>query len=156
MREERDLVGRLDLGDGARQGRIDVADILRDRPRLERRLLELRHDRFGVELGVRPVVPFDHQRRQPFLRGAHMVGQDGDGVVEPDDLMHALDGLGLRIVHALDTAAEDGRLGQGRYFHTRRPNVDAIDGRAVDLRWRVQPLGGSADERRRPRKGRHT
>ena len=30
VREERNLVDRLDLGDGARHGRVDVADILRN------------------------------------------------------------------------------------------------------------------------------
>ena len=45
VREERNLVGRLDLGGGARQGLVDVADVLRDRARLERRLFELAHDR---------------------------------------------------------------------------------------------------------------
>jgi hypothetical protein len=56
----------------------------------------------GVKLGVRPVVPFDHQGRQPFLRSPHMVGHDSDGVLEPHDLTHALDGLGGRIRAALD------------------------------------------------------
>ena len=32
VREERDLVGRLDLGDGARHSLVDVADVLRNRP----------------------------------------------------------------------------------------------------------------------------
>ena len=45
VREERNLVGRLDLGDGARHGLVDIADILRNRPRIERRLFELAHDR---------------------------------------------------------------------------------------------------------------
>ena len=99
-----------------------------------------------VELGVRTVVPFDHQRRQPFLRGPHMIGHDGDGVVEPHDLTHALDGLGRRIVHALHATAEDRRLRKGRDLHAWRPNVDAIDGRSVDLRRRVETLGRGADE----------
>jgi hypothetical protein len=43
-----------------------------------------------------------------------MVGHDRDGVVEPYDLTHALDGLGSRITHALHTTAEDGRLCKGR------------------------------------------
>ena len=44
VREERNLVGRLDLGDGARHGLVDIADILRNRPRIERRLFELARD----------------------------------------------------------------------------------------------------------------
>ena len=47
VREERNLVGRLDLGDGARHGLVDIADILRHRPRIERRLFELARDVFA-------------------------------------------------------------------------------------------------------------
>ena len=146
VREERNLVGRLDLGDGARHGLVGVADILRNGSGTERRLFELAADVVGVELGVRTVVPFDHQRCQAFLRGAHVVGDDGDGVVEPHDLTHALDGFGRRIVHALHATAEDGRLRKGRDLHARRPNVDAVDRRAIDLRRCVEPLGRRADE----------
>ncbi len=41
VREKRDLVSRLDLGDGARHGLVDISDVLRNRPRIERRLFEL-------------------------------------------------------------------------------------------------------------------
>src|SRR6202030_3105172 len=99
-----------------------------------------------VELGVWTAVPFDHQRRESFLRSSHMVSHDRDGVVESYDLTHALDGVGLGIIHALHTTAEDGRLGEGRDLHARRPSVDAIDGCSVDLRGYVQTLGGGADE----------
>ncbi len=75
-----------------------------------------------------------------------MVGHDRDGVVEAHDLTHALDRLGRRIIHALHPAAEDGRLCEGRDLHARRPNVDAVDGRSIDLRGRVQTLGRGADE----------
>jgi hypothetical protein len=61
--EERHLVGRLDLGDGARHGLDDVAGVLRDRPRIERCPLELEQDVVRAELGVEAVVPFDHQGR---------------------------------------------------------------------------------------------
>ena len=146
VREERNLVGRLDLGDGARHGLVDIADSLRDRARIERRLFELGRDRLSVELGVWPVVPFDRQRRQPLLRSPHMVGHDRDGVVEPYDLTHALDGLGRRIIQVLHATAEDRRLRKGCDLHARRPNVDAVDGGAVDLGRRVETLGRGADE----------
>ena len=146
VREERNLVGRVDLGGGARHGLVDIADVLRDRPRIERRLLELGRDVVRAELGVRTVVPFDLERREPFLRRPHMIGHDRDGVVEPHDLAHALDGLGGRIIDALHAAAEHGRLRERRDLHARRPNVDAKNGRAVDLRRRVQTLGRRADE----------
>ncbi len=65
VREERNLVGRLELRDGARHRLVDVADVLRDRPCIERRLFKLvPRSLVGVEPGVRTVVPFDHQRRQ--------------------------------------------------------------------------------------------
>ena len=76
---------------------------------------------------MRTVVPFDLERCQTFLRRAHVIGHDGDGVVEPHDLAHALDGLGRRIVHALHAAAEHRRLRQRRDLHARRPRIDAID-----------------------------
>ena len=98
---------------------------------------ELAHDLVCVELSVRTVIPFDHKRREPFLRSPHMVGHDGDGVVEAYDLTHALDGLGRRIIHALRTAAEHGRLCKGSDLHARWPNVDTINGRSVDFRRRV-------------------
>ena len=125
---------------------LDIADLLRNRARIERGLFELVRDVLGVELGVRTVVPFDHEGRQPLLRRPHMVGHDRDGVVEPHDLTHALDCLGRRIIHALHATAEDGRLRERGDLHARRPNVDAIDGRSVDLGRRVQTLGRRADE----------
>ena len=84
-----------------------------------------------------------------------MVGHDGHGVVEPYDLTHTLDGLGRSIIEALHTAAKDGRLCKGRDLHARRPNVDAIDGRSVDLRRRIQPLGWGTDELEIPRSLEH-
>src|SRR5439155_13262808 len=45
-----------------------------------------------------------------------------------------------------DATAEDGRLSQGCDLHARRASVDTIDGRPVDLRRRVQTLGGGTDQ----------
>jgi hypothetical protein len=146
VREEGEMVGRLDLGDGARHGPVDIADVLRHRPGFERRLFELACDRIGRELGVRTVVPFDLQGREPFLRSPHMVGHDGNSVIEAHDLPHALHRLGRRIIHALHAPPEDGRLRERRDLHAGRPDVDAVNGRAVDLRRGVQPLGRRADK----------
>src|SRR6266851_5666119 len=101
---------------------------------------------FCATAPVWTVIPFDHQRRQSFLRSPHVVGHDRDGVVEAYDLTHTFDGLGLCIIHALHTAAEDGRLRKRRDLHARRPRVDAIDRATVDLRRCVQTLGRGADE----------
>ena len=45
VREERNLIGRLDLGGGARHRLVGVTDVLRHRARAERCLLELARDR---------------------------------------------------------------------------------------------------------------
>ena len=64
VREKWNLVDRFDLRGGARHGPVDIADILRNCARIERRLFELTRDLSRVELGVRTVVPFDYQRCQ--------------------------------------------------------------------------------------------
>jgi len=56
VREERNLVGRLDPGGGAHHGRVHIADVLRHHSRIERRLLKLTRDRLRVERDVRAVV----------------------------------------------------------------------------------------------------
>ena len=146
VRKERNLVGRLDFGGGVRQGFGAIADALRHRPRIERRLFELTRDRIGVELGVRTLIPFDRQGGEPFLRGSHVVGHDGNGVVEPHDLTHAPDGLGRGIVDALHAAAEHRRLRERRDLHARRSHIDAIDRRSIDLRRGVQTLRRLTDQ----------
>ena len=37
----------------------------------------------------------------PFFAAPHMIGDDSDGVFEPHDLTHALDGFGCLVIHAL-------------------------------------------------------
>jgi hypothetical protein len=146
VRKERELVSRLQFGAGARQGFVAIADTLSHRSRIERGLFELARDILRVQRRVRTVIPFDHQGREPFLGRPHMVGNDRDGVVEPHDLAHAVDGFGRRIINALDPAAKDGRLRKGRDLDPRRPDVDTINGRPVDLGGCVQALGRGADE----------
>src|SRR5713101_5122529 len=51
VREERNLIDCLDLGDRARHGLVSVADVLRHSSRIERCLFELSHDRLRVHLG---------------------------------------------------------------------------------------------------------
>jgi hypothetical protein len=57
-----------------------------------------------------------------------------------------LTALAVVVVDAPHATAKDGRLRQRRDLHTRRPSVDAIDGRSIDLCRRVQTLGRGADE----------
>ena len=105
--EERNLIDRLDLGDGARRGLVGITDVLRHCTRAKRRLLELARDVRCGELGMRTVVPFDLERCEAFLCGSHVIGDDRNGVLEPHDLTHALDRLGCRIIHVLHAAAEN-------------------------------------------------
>ena len=82
-------------------------------------------------MSTAPCGPSSHsicQRRQALLGRAHVVGNDGHGVVEPHDLADAVHRLGGGVVDAFDLAAEHRRLCQGRDLHARRPGVDAIDG----------------------------
>ena len=58
VRQERHLIGRLDLGGRARHRLVGVADVLRDRARLQRCLLELARDVRGGRArhaGRRPI-----------------------------------------------------------------------------------------------------
>ena len=59
------------------------------------------------EVAMGTVVPFDLERCQAFLRSAHVVGDDGDGVIESHHLAHALDCLCSRIIQALHAPAEN-------------------------------------------------
>ncbi len=128
VREERNLVGRLDLRRGARHGLVGVADVLRDRARIARGGFQLAHDVFRGELRVRAVVPFDLERREPLLGRPHVIGDDRDGVVEAHDLTHAFHVLRRAVVDAFQASAEDRRLRERRDLHARRPSVDAVDG----------------------------
>ena len=147
VRQERKLIGRLDLGDGAGQSCVHIADVLRHRTRMKRRLFERGHDAVHVQRGMRTVVPFDLEGLEPLLRRPHVIRDDGDGIVEVHDLAHAVDRLGGRIVHALHAPAEDGRLRQRRDLHARRPRIDAVDGGTVHLPGKIQALGRHADQR---------
>ena len=51
-----------------------------------------------VSFAFGPFVPFDLERRQALLGCAHMRGDDGNGIVEFDDLKHVLDGQCLAVV----------------------------------------------------------
>ena len=75
-----------------------------------------------------------------------MVGNHGDGIVEPHDLAHALHSLGRGIVDALHATPEYWRLREGSDLHAGRPDIDAVDGRSVDLGRGVETFGRGADQ----------
>ena len=107
MSEKRQLVGRLDLGRGARHGRLDVALTARNGARALRCTLELPDDIRRAEGRVRALVPFDLERREALLRCPHMVGDDSHRIVEAHHLTHALDRHRLAVVDALHATAKD-------------------------------------------------
>ena len=113
VRQERHLVDRVDLGDGARHRLVDIAGVLRHRAHLEGGLLELGHDLPRVELGVAR-RPIRSSAPPALLRGTHVVGDDRNGIIEPHHLAHALDRLGRGIVDALHATAEHRRLRERR------------------------------------------
>src|SRR5262245_21799313 len=105
--QERDLIDRLDPGGGAYHGLVGVTDVLRHCTRAKRRLFELARDVRCGELGMWTVVPFDLERCETFLRSSHVISDDRNGVIEPYDLTHALDGLCSRIIQVLHAPAEN-------------------------------------------------
>ena len=146
MREERHLVHRLDLLRGARHGLGDVAVVARHDARLRGRHGQLLYDVGGGELGVGALVPLDRERGEALLRRPHVLGDHGDGVVEPHHLVHALDRLCLAVVHAREPAAEHGTGRHGGDLHPGDLHVDAELRCAVDLVGAVEPLRGRADQ----------
>ena len=59
-------------------------------------------------MGVLTFIPDDVERREAFLRRPHVVRDDGDGVVEANDLAHAFYGARFAIIHTRQPAAYDG------------------------------------------------
>jgi len=107
MREERNLVRRLHLGDATGQHLGDIASVACDCAGRQRCMLEIRCDAGGRELPVPAVVPFDLERGQALLRRTHVVGNHGDAIVEQHDLAHALHHPGVAVVDTFELAAED-------------------------------------------------
>ena len=146
VRQERNLIDCFELSGGGRDRAVGVADVLRHSTRAKRRLLELFGDIYRRNGCVRTIVPFDPQCFQAFLRGAHVIGNNRYGIVEPHDLAHALDSFRCGVIDALYAPAEHRRLRQCRDLHAGRARVDPIDCAAVDLARDIEPLGRRADQ----------
>ena len=123
-----------------------VAGRVRFQPRPCRIAAQLCPDRRRTHPGVRPLVPIDLQRLQPLQRRPHMVADDGDKIVENDDLSNSRHGPRRRLVDPGDRAAKHRRLGQRRDTGARNPHIDAVNGAAVDLRRRVEALCRCTDQ----------
>ena len=71
---------------------------------------------------------------RPFLAAPIVIGDDGDGIVEPHHLVHALDRQRLCCRSTLlELAAEHRQAATVRDLHARHLDVDAEERRAVDL-----------------------
>ncbi|MGY4367712.1 hypothetical protein ACVW1A_003777 [Bradyrhizobium sp. LB1.3] len=75
-----------------------------------------------------------------------MIADHGDHVVEHDDLAHAGEFDRGAVVDLADLAAEHGAGSDGCELHAGQDRVNAVDGLAVDLVRRVEPLQGLADD----------
>ena len=146
MREMRRFVGRLDDLAAFSEFGIDVAVVARahHRPvqRVAIKLGELRAVGFAGFAGV----PFRLEQRQRFLGAPEAVGDDGDRVVELDDLLHAAAALGRRLIDASEFAAEHRTGGDRGIDHAGQPRIDGEPGGAVDLERRIEPRHRLADE----------
>ena len=79
-----------------------------------------------------------------------MVTDDGDEIVEYDDLAHARHFFRGTVVDMLHLAAEHRTLGKGGELHVRHHGVDAVDGLAVGFVRRVVTFQRLADQREMP------
>src|SRR6476660_5839229 len=89
--EKLKLVDGLDLPGSAGQRLVDVAFFAGDHSGLLRRRIHLLDNVSSAERGVRAVVPVDIERGQALYRGPRAIAYDGNGIVEPHHLAHALD-----------------------------------------------------------------
>src|SRR5215470_8571142 len=76
-----------------------------------------------------------------------MVPDDGDEIVEHDNLPHARHFFRSAVVYALYLAAKHRALSESRKLHVRHHGIDAIDGLAVGFVRRVVTLERLADQR---------
>ena len=146
MRQQRQLIDRLERAGGARHGLGDIAILHGDHAGPLQRLLMQRGQIGAGEIGVGARVPGDVERRQALLRRPHVIGDHRHRIVEAHHLAHALDGLRLAVVEARELAAEHRAGRHRRDLHARKPDVDAELRLAVDLVGSVEALGGLADQ----------
>src|SRR5215470_11019316 len=76
-----------------------------------------------------------------------MVPDDGDEIVEHDNLPHARHFFRSAVVYALYLAAKHRALSERRELHVRHHGIDAVDGLAVGFVRRVVTLERLADQR---------
>ena len=146
MGEEGDLVHRLHAPGGGGQGVGGIALLAGHSPWLLGGGLEHRGDAGARQPGVGPLVPLDHERVTAELGRPVGVRDHGNARADWDDVADAGHGLGPAGVEGLRLTAEDRAADDGGDQHSRHRDVDAVDGRAVHLRWVLEPLDPLADE----------
>ena len=146
MGEKRQLVIGIEAF-ALREALLDVAFGFGDDAVLLARRAQVVPDVGGIDLGVRPFVPSHFQSVEPLPGGPHMVADDGDEIIEHDDLPHARHFFRDAVVDMLHLAAEHRALGKRRELHVRHHGVDAVDGLAVGFVRRVVTFQRLADQR---------
>ena len=128
-----------------REPRPHVASFLPDDAlRLARGAHALPQD-VRAQRSIRAFVPNDRQRREPLFRGPLVVADDGDEIVEDDDLPDAGDLLRAAVVDGLTLPPN---TGQSRRSRTSLPAAArrCRNRLAVDLVRRVEALQRFADQ----------
>jgi hypothetical protein len=145
---ERIVVDRLHLLDGARDGGWRVAGLVADigLVGIQTGLDEFR-DRGARRLGVLARIPNDRQRLDRGLCMPERVSNHGNtGVADLHHLLHPGHAGHLGGIEALDLAAIDRRILDGRDQQAGHLDVDAVDLLAGELVEGVEPLDALAGD----------
>ena len=133
MCEERHLVHGVKPLRRASEGLVSVTLVSCHSSGVPGRLFELTDNRCHLDARVRSVIPLNRCGLEALPGCPHVIGDDGDGFVDVDDLAHASHRQSRSFVHLSRSSAKHGRDGDRRDLHSRQPDVDTKLGAAVDL-----------------------
>ena len=119
---------------------LHIADLLRNCTVAQAGAAQPRPDQLGGHLGIRPVIPSDVERGEPALCSPHMVADDRHQIIQHHDLSHSGNRFSSTIIDVRDRTTEHGARRVGRELHSRRQDVDAVRGLAIDLVGSVEAL----------------
>ena len=140
------FVDGLEFLRAAGQRRVDIAVVARHSAGLCGQIHKQLANARAAEIGVLALVILNLQRATAFHGGPGVVGNHGHAARDLHHLLHAGNGLGLRIVEAGHFTAEDRAALQHRVNHAGTPRIQAKPGSAVYFEGRVQPLGRCPDQ----------